>query len=92
MGSPSPTPIIATDVEIEQTPRDVTVRDVPRARVHVLNTSAGRILRLCDGAHSRADMIDAFAADDVDRALVAKDVEAVLSRFSELGLIEDCGD
>ena len=59
--------------------------------IHVLNPTAALIWKLCDGAHTPADMAAALAAEyeiPADHDLNA-DIERTLSDFRSKGLIKN---
>ena len=64
------------------------VHDLTNGKVHVLNGTAAKILKLCDGSRSCED-IAKLISDETHAELkqVADDVEAIIRRYSELGLV-----
>lgn len=66
---------------------DVLVHDPHLGKIHVLNKSAAKVLRLCDG--SPVDrLVDALMpAEDFERSRVERDVNAILDQFAALGLL-----
>lgn len=83
------TPKLASDVEIEETSAEVLVHDVARAKVHVLNASAGRVLRMCDGTRTTEHIAQAMAAEGSDPERVRREVIQVVRKFADLGLVEE---
>lgn len=73
-------------LEIQESGDDVLVHDRSRSKIHVLNRSAAAVLRACDGATT----VDALAAQfpQAPRERVRADIEATLTAFDELGLLE----
>lgn len=76
------------NLELQEAGRDLLVHDVANRRIHVLNASAGTILKLCDGTRDAAAIVDALALNaSVDRTVVECDVDRVLEDFERLGLL-----
>lgn len=64
------------------------VHDERAGKVHLLNRTAGRVLRLCDGTHAAAEIAGTLACEGgiaFERA--SFDVDAVLANFARLGLL-----
>ncbi len=58
--------------------------------VHSLNSTALLIWKLCDGAHTREDMAEEISSVyKVGREQAFRDIESVLGRLEELGLLEN---
>jgi hypothetical protein len=79
-------PFMAQSLEIQDAGEDVLVHDTSRKTIHVLNQTAGAVLRACDGKtplRSLAERLDAARADEVER-----DIVRVLEEFNQLGLID----
>jgi hypothetical protein len=87
MREPHALPRTVDGLEFQEAGPDLLVHDPAARKIHVLNASAGRVLRLCDGAHPVSEIIDAVAIDGVDRALVERDVDRILTEFERLGLL-----
>jgi coenzyme PQQ biosynthesis protein PqqD len=62
----------------------------------LLNSAAAEIVKLCDGAHSATDIIDALvlrmthesAEKQADRAVIERDVNELLAKLRERKLLE----
>jgi len=78
-----------TDLDIEVAGRETVVLRRGRDEVHLLNTTAARILALADGRAAGA-IADALGREhpQADRARVAADVARCLDELSRKGLIE----
>jgi hypothetical protein len=71
---------------------DVLVHDALHEKVHVLNASAGRVLELCDGTRSAADIARSLSASSgALLAVVTTDVVAILGEFADAGIVELTG-
>jgi len=82
-------PTRSGDLEIRKAGNEVLVHHPAGGQVHVLNEVAGRILELCDGAHSEPQIVAAIVAEtNANAAIVEPDVAAILERFRALGLVE----
>jgi hypothetical protein len=79
-------PAAATSLEIQESGDDVLVHDRARAKIHVLNAAAGRVLRACDGKTTVESVAREIGRGHRDRTLAA--VERILAEFSDLGLID----
>ncbi len=76
-------------LEIQYVGEEVLVNDPDRAKVHVLNGTAGDVLELCDGTHSCADIARVLAAaTGVDAAAIEPDIVAIVATFAEYGFFE----
>jgi hypothetical protein len=79
-------PLMVQTLEIQDAGEDVLVHDRTRGKIHVLNQTAGVVLRACDGKtplRSIAERFDASRADEIER-----DIKSVIAEFSKLGLID----
>jgi hypothetical protein len=76
-------------LELQEAGRDLLVHDPSLRKIHVLNTVAGAVLRLCDGQHSVDAIVAVISASNqgTDRAAVERDVERILDDFARLGLL-----
>lgn len=75
-------------LEMRTAGREIIVHDPAHDKLHVLNGTAARILRMCDGKHSLeriAREISAGTGAPYDDVL--SDVRAIVHRFSELQLL-----
>ncbi len=77
---------------LQEVGREAILHDARDGRAHVINGSAARVWKLCDG-RSMDDIVAAFAATyDRTPASVEGDVERVVAKFRALGLlVEDTG-
>jgi hypothetical protein len=77
------------DVTLQRVGREAILHDAANGQAHVINASAARIWELCDG-RSLDDLAIAFAEPygrEPDE--LRPDVERVMARFAELGLLSD---
>ena len=75
-------------LEIRVVGDESIVHDPTNDKLHVLNSTAAKILKLCDGNRTQADITNALCAEmNGDAPTVAQDVERIVGQFSELGLI-----
>jgi PqqD family protein of HPr-rel-A system len=64
------------------------VHDPTNGKVHVLNESAGEILKLCDGDRTYDDIAKSLSdGTGADSKQVADDVALMIRQFTELGLV-----
>ena len=83
----SPTP--NTDVSLQRVGQEAILHDHHNGRAHVINESAAQIWELCDGATTLDQIVSAFAAAyALPAADVQADVQYILARFHDLGVIE----
>ena len=83
-------PAMIHALEIRDADDNVLVYDSHRAKIHVLNRTAGYILKLCDGTRSSQDIARSLSeASGTDFAAVAPDVETILREFAALELLSD---
>ncbi len=69
---------------------DVLVHDGAHEQVHVLNSTAGRVLELCDGALSADDIARSLsAATGAPLEAVTADVHAIIRDFARLNLVDE---
>ena len=67
---------------------ELTLYDSWTEAVHILNTTAASIWRLCDGTNRVADIAGQFAqVYDLESAVAEADVREILGQFSEAGLL-----
>jgi len=75
-------------LEIRVVGDESIVHDPTNDKLHVLNSTAAKILKLCDGNRTQSDIANALCAEmNGDAPTVAQDVERIIGQFSELGLI-----
>lgn len=83
MGSPRKAPIVGREIG-----GDLILHDDRSGSVHRLNSVAGLIWQLCDGTRApRAITSEVAALFEKSPADVAPDVDAILTRFTESGLV-----
>lgn len=78
-------PLMVDSLEIQDAGEDVLVHDRAQKKIHVLNQTAGVVLRACDGTtplRILAERFDAARANEIER-----DIACVLQEFKRLGLI-----
>lgn len=78
-------PLLTPAIQIQDAGDDVLVHDPVRHKVHVLNQTAGAVLRGCDGktpVRSVAEGFDVSRADEIER-----DIVNVIREFAQLGLV-----
>lgn len=74
-------------LEIQHVGDEVLVSDPELGKVHVLNLSAGRVLELCDGAHTVDDIARELADETgVDADAIEPDIDAIVVTFAGLHL------
>jgi hypothetical protein len=79
-------PLMAQSLEIQDAGDDVLVHDRERGKIHVLNYTAGVVLRACDGqtpVRTIAERFDVTRADEIER-----DIVSVIGEFTKLGLVD----
>jgi pyrroloquinoline quinone biosynthesis protein D len=82
-------PVRVPGIELQTTGGDLLVHDTRAAKVHVFNTTAGRIFTLCDGERTVSEIVSAVIAEwGIDSELATADVVRALADFTELGLLE----
>ena len=65
------------------------VHDPVHEKVHVLNSTAAKILRMCDGAHGAKGIAEDVSAETgADKAQVLEDVNVMLKQFRQIGLLQ----
>jgi hypothetical protein len=75
-------------LEIRKAGSEVLVHHAAGGQVHVLNEVAGRILELCDGTRSEAQIVETIVLETgAKTAIVGPDVAVILGRFRELDLL-----
>jgi PqqD family protein of HPr-rel-A system len=76
-------------LEISVAGDEMLVHDPSNGKVHVLNATAGKVLELCDGSRTVAEIAVAVAnAFMVDTERVRPDVDSILEDFTKLGLLQ----
>ena len=62
-----------------------------RHEVHVLNGTALHVWRLCDGEHTKNDIVESLTSTftKTDGQNVGEDVERILSSFRDLGVLQN---
>jgi hypothetical protein len=83
----SPTP--NKDVSLQRVGQEAILHDRRNGRAHVINESAAQIWELCDGQNTFDQIMSAFAAAyTLPVADVRADVQYILAKFHELGVLE----
>lgn len=81
-------PIKATSIETRVVGAEVLVHVPAAGKIHVVNTSAGTVLDLCDGTRTSGDITNAIVdATGADAAIVGPDIAEILERFVALGIV-----
>lgn len=76
------------ELEIRVVSSEVLVHDARHGMIHVLNTTAGRVLELCDGTRDAATIAAVLAAETGGEPVgVGVDVNAILEQFAMLGIV-----
>jgi hypothetical protein len=87
MDASSPTP--NREVSLQRVGQEAILHDRRNGRAHVINESAAQIWELCDGQHTRDQIVSAFAAAyALPAADVRADVEYILAKFHELRVLD----
>ena len=82
-------PALRSDIELRRVADELLVHDRAGAVVHVLNSTAGTILELCNGERTVRDISDTVRASVPDAsAPVESDVERILAEFAALNFID----
>jgi hypothetical protein len=82
-------PTSSKDVSLQRVGQEAILHDRRNGRAHVINESAAQIWELCDGQHTLDQIAGAFAASyDLPASVVLQDVEYILTKFRELGVLE----
>ena len=86
----SPYPTARHDVVLRRVGSEWVLFDARRERAHVLNLAAAVVWTYCDGSHGMGAMADAItrAVDGVEAQAVHADIEQVLRRFADEGLLQ----
>jgi PqqD family protein of HPr-rel-A system len=81
-------PTMTAGLDIRVVGDEVLVHDGGRNKVHVLNVTAGEILRLCDGEHTREDIVETVCTRfGADKDRVRLDVDRIIEEFRGLGIV-----
>jgi hypothetical protein len=69
---------------------ELVLYDVRRQRVHVLNSTAAATWQLCDGEHTRADIVGALSTHypGENRSAIEQDIVEVLELFGVEELLQ----
>ena len=81
-------PRVSPAVELRDVGDEVLVHDTQREQIHVLNATAGWILRACDGKQSLDEISKTLAtltSEELGR--VSGDVERIVTEFGRLGVV-----
>jgi hypothetical protein len=83
-----PNPARTTELEIRDVDNQVLVHDAAHDKVHVLNRTAGIVLKMCDGTRSSAEIAHVLSdATGTDISVVIRDVDAIVRDFTTLQLV-----
>lgn len=75
-------------LEIRKVGDESLVHDPAKGKVHVLNATAAKILALCDGNRTHADIAKVLCDESgADATQVAADVDRIVEQFRGLGLV-----
>jgi len=82
-------PMRRPGLEIRTVGTEVLVHDPDRGKVHVLNASGGKVIELCDGTRTVAEVAVYLAGVySIDIGRAQSDVKRVLGEFEALGIVE----
>jgi len=86
----APRPKAIEGLEVRAVGDEVLVHQPAAKKIHVLNETAGEILRLCDGTRSRDEIVAIVSQSrSAEIDVVDGDVQRLLAQFQELGLVEN---
>jgi len=82
-------PTARDDVLLRRVGSEWILFDARQDRAHVLNLAAALVWTYCDGAHAPDDMAEAIAREiaDAREEAIRADIESVLRRFADEGLL-----
>jgi len=83
-------PTAVPHLQIKEIDQQVLVHDARSDMIHVLNPTAGYILRLADGTRETEEIARLFAensAIDIDQA--NQDVQSIIAEFQRLEIISE---
>jgi len=76
-------------VLLSRTGGEALLVDQSSGKVHVVNGTAARLWELCDGNPTTTQVVESLAAAyELEQDDVREDVDAMLTTFRELGLLE----
>ena len=83
-------PTARGDVQLKRVGNEWVLFDARRERAHVLNLAAAVVWTYCDGSHGSDAMAAAIvrAVGDAEAPSVRADIEQVLRRFADEGLLQ----
>ena len=83
-------PSARPDVALRRVGNEWVLFDAAHDRAHVLNLTAAVVWTYCDGKHGAAAIADAIGREiaTVEGAPILDDVEGVLRRFADEGLLQ----
>lgn len=83
-------PSARPDVVLRRVGNEWVLFDAANDRAHVLNLTAAVVWTYCDGKHAAAAIAEAIGQEipDAVGAPIVDDVEAVLRRFADEGLLQ----
>jgi len=83
-------PQAVAGLEIRLVGDELLVHDPAAKKIHVLNQSAGEVLKLCDGTRESGDIVARLCEQTgADAQIVGADVDRIIDQFQQLGLIVD---
>jgi hypothetical protein len=75
---------------VENIDEEDLVLDVGSSRIHHLNVTASYVWRMIEEAAVVSEIVETYAAAfDIQLTLAARDVDEVIAKFRELGLVEE---
>ena len=85
-----PLPVARQDLLLRRVGSEWVLFDSRQNRAHVLNLTAAVVWTYCDGGHATGDIAAAIArkVEGSHEPAIADDVEAVLRRFADEGLLQ----
>jgi hypothetical protein len=83
-------PVARDDVVLRRVGSEWVLFDSRADRAHVLNLTAAVVWTYCDGSLSSDAIADALARElaDTEAAAIREDIERVLRRFADEGLLQ----
>jgi len=84
------TPTARPDVILRRVGSEWVLYDAALERAHVLNLTAAVIWTYCDGSFQPSGIADAIAGEvpGLDTTRIRRDIDAVLRRFADEGLLQ----
>lgn len=80
-------PAAIPTLELREVGDETMVHDAQSGQVHVLNATAGWVLRACDGNRTTTEIAQALSElTSAELSTVERDVEHIVSEFGRLGV------